>query len=74
MYVGITRARRGLVITHCAKRKKGGENVSCEPSRFLAEMEGSDVRRAGAAETDPDAARAEGQRRLSALKAMLGSK
>ncbi len=74
MYVGITRARRGLVITHCAKRKKGGEHVSCEPSRFLAEMDGGDVKRAGAAEADPNAAKAEGQRRLSALKAMLGNK
>ena len=74
MYVGITRARRGLVITHCAKRKKGGENVSCEPSRFLAEMDGSEVKRAGAPEADPNAAKAEGQRRLSALKAMLGNK
>ncbi|MEW6678177.1 MAG: UvrD-helicase domain-containing protein [Pseudomonadota bacterium] len=73
MYVGITRARRGLVISHCAKRKKGGENVSCEPSRFLAEMDGSDVKRAGAPAADPNAAKAEGQRRLSALKAMLGS-
>jgi ATP-dependent DNA helicase Rep len=73
MYVGITRARRGLVISHCAKRKKGGENVSCEPSRFLAEMDGTDVKRAGAPAADPNAAKAEGQRRLSALKAMLGS-
>ena len=74
MYVGITRARRGLVITHCARRKKGGETVSCEPSRFLTEMDGSEVKRAGAPEADPNAAKAEGQRRLSALKAMLGSK
>jgi len=27
MYVGITRARRGLVITWCGKRKRGGEMV-----------------------------------------------
>ncbi|MCP5278697.1 MAG: UvrD-helicase domain-containing protein [Thiobacillus sp.] len=74
MYVGITRARRGLVITHCAKRKKGGENVPCEPSRFLSELDGGEVKRSGAPETDPNATKAEGQRRLSALKAMLGSK
>jgi ATP-dependent DNA helicase Rep len=74
MYVGITRARRSLVITHCAKRKKGGENVSCEPSRFLAEMDGDEVKRAGVPAADPQATRAEGQRRLSALKAMLGGK
>ena len=48
--------------------------MSFEPSRFLAEMDGSDVKRAGAPAADPNAAKAEGQRRLSALKAMLGQK
>jgi ATP-dependent DNA helicase Rep len=74
MYVGITRARRGLTLTHCAKRKKGGELISCEPSRFLAEMDGEEIKRAAAVEANPEAAKAEGQRRLSALKAMLGGK
>ena len=74
MYVGITRARRGLVITHCAKRKKGGDTVTCEPSRFLTEMDSGEIKRAGAPAADPEAAKAEGQRRLSALKAMLGGK
>ncbi|MBI5330815.1 MAG: UvrD-helicase domain-containing protein [Betaproteobacteria bacterium] len=71
MYVGITRARRGLTITHCSRRKRGGENVSCEPSRFLEELDPDVVRRAGAAEPDQGAAKVEGNRRLSALKAML---
>ncbi len=70
MYVGITRARRGLTITWCERRKKGGESVSCEPSRFLNELDG-EVRRSGAAVTDQNAAKAEGNKRLSALKAML---
>jgi len=74
MYVGITRARRSLVITHCAKRKKGGDTVTCEPSRFLTEMDSGEIKRAGVPTADPEAAKAEGQRRLSALKAMLGGK
>ena len=75
MYVGITRAKRGLVITHCAKRRKGGENVSCEPSRFLAEIDKTELRYAGGVEsTDPNAVKVDGKRRLSALKAMLGTK
>jgi len=73
MYVGITRARRGLVISHCAKRRKGGGTVRCEPSRFLTELDGSEIRRVGGEEEDPAAAKAEGKRRLAALKAMLSS-
>ena len=72
MYVGITRARRGLVITCCGKRKRGGEWVSCEPSRFLNEIDQNEIRRAGAPEKNGSDAREEGRRRLSALKAMLG--
>jgi len=74
MYVGITRAQRGLTISHCKKRKKGGEIVTCEPSCFLAELESSEIRRVGggSGQMADEAGKAEGRRRLSALKAMLG--
>ena len=39
MYVGITRARRTLVVSWTKKRKKGREMVACQPSRFIAEMQ-----------------------------------
>ncbi|SFM36604.1 MULTISPECIES: UvrD-helicase domain-containing protein [Rugamonas] len=39
MYVGITRAQRTLHLTWCKKRKRGGEQVHCDPSRFIKEME-----------------------------------
>ena len=38
MYVGITRAKRTLVVSWTKKRKKGREMVACQPSRFIAEM------------------------------------
>ncbi|MFC5510643.1 UvrD-helicase domain-containing protein [Massilia jejuensis] len=38
MYVGITRAQRTLHITWCKKRKRAGELVHCDPSRFIKEM------------------------------------
>jgi ATP-dependent DNA helicase Rep len=38
MYVGITRAQRSLNVTWCKRRKRAGELVNCEPSRFLKEM------------------------------------
>jgi ATP-dependent DNA helicase Rep len=38
MYVGVTRAQRSLIITHCKKRKRGKEWAAREPSRFLKEL------------------------------------
>src|SRR5690606_34071925 len=42
-YVGITRARRTLTLTFCARRKQYGDYVSCQPSRFLDELPAEDV-------------------------------
>jgi ATP-dependent DNA helicase Rep len=38
MYVGVTRAKRSLHISWCKQRKKNGEKIRIEPSRFLKEM------------------------------------
>ena len=43
LYVGITRARHRLTITHCATRRKFGSVVSCTPSPFLLELRGEGV-------------------------------
>ncbi len=37
-YVGITRAQRTLTLTYCTKRNRYGEEIECEPSRFLEEL------------------------------------
>jgi superfamily I DNA/RNA helicase len=37
-YVGITRARRQLVLLHAQQRKKYGKMLPREPSRFLKEI------------------------------------
>lgn len=37
-YVGITRAQRSLTMTYATKRKKYGEEMACDPSRFLQEL------------------------------------
>ncbi len=70
MYVGITRARKSLTVTYCERRKRAGEWVGCEPSRFIEEM-GSDVRLPG--KPDTEESRQSGSDRLAALKAMLAS-
>ena len=43
LYVGITRARHRLTITHCSTRRKFGSVTSCTPSPFLLELKGEGV-------------------------------
>ena len=38
MYVGITRAQRSLHVSWCKRRKRAGELIHCDPSRFIKEM------------------------------------
>jgi ATP-dependent DNA helicase UvrD/PcrA len=38
-YVGITRAKRNLTITHCASRLKYGSPIPCQPSSFLKDLD-----------------------------------
>jgi ATP-dependent DNA helicase Rep len=68
MYVGITRARKTLTLSYCERRKRGGEWMACEPSRFIAEM-GDDIQQPDGPQSDE--ARQQGSDRLAALKAML---
>ena len=43
LYVGITRARHRLTITHCSTRRKFGSISACSPSPFLLELQGEGV-------------------------------
>lgn len=43
MYVGITRAKYNLILTHCLKRKRCGNWHFPEPSRFIEEMPSEDI-------------------------------
>ena len=73
MYVGVTRAQRSLHLSFCRRRKRAGETVECQPSRFLAELAQEDLRWAAAPVSADEAARekAAGSARLKNLKAML---
>ncbi|MDA8383663.1 MAG: UvrD-helicase domain-containing protein [Betaproteobacteria bacterium] len=68
MYVGITRAQRSLTLSYCRKRKRAGEWVSGEVSRFVDEL-GDELRISGK-ETGPSP-KADAMTRLAGLKAML---
>lgn len=74
MYVGITRAKRTLTLTHCTKRKRQGAWQFPEPSRFIAEMPQEDLRILGRKGGEPLINKAEGRARLAGLSAMLAEK
>jgi ATP-dependent DNA helicase Rep len=67
-YVGITRAKRSLTLTLCAKRKQFGEMLDCAPSRFLDELPYDDVVWQGGPEHDASNAKERGKQTLSSLK------
>jgi len=73
-YVGITRARKTLTFTFSAKRKRGGEMVPREPSRFLAELPADDLEwQGGSRVADPVQRQERGQAHLANLRGMLSS-
>ncbi|MGJ8723530.1 MAG: ATP-dependent helicase [Roseibacillus sp.] len=39
LYVGITRAQERLSLTYCGTRVKWGEEIHCEPSSFIGELD-----------------------------------
>ena len=70
-YVGITRARRTLTMTFCAKRKQFGDFLACTPSRFLDELPGEDVEWEGRENADPVESRNRARATLAGLRNLL---
>lgn len=71
-YVGITRAQRTLTITSCARRKRAGEMMEIEPSRFLQELPEDDLEWHGIGkQVDPEEKQQRGQAHLANLRSML---
>ena len=64
MYVGITRAKQELTITHCIKRKKAGVWHFPEPSRFIDEMPQDDIEILGRKGGKPIISKEEGRAML----------
>ena len=75
-YVGITRAERSLHLSFCRKRRRAGETIECQPSRFLGELAQEDLRWSGTPLPPDEAAKEKvaGSERLKQLKAMLAAK
>ena len=71
-YVGITRAQKELTITYAKHRRRYGEDMECEPSRFLTELPEDEVEwEGGGREVNKVEAKERGRSHLAALKDML---
>lgn len=72
LYVGITRAQKTLALLYAEQRRRWGENIDCEPSRFLAELPMADLEWEGN-DPPPDAETrlARGREQFAGLRALL---
>ena len=71
-YVGITRAKRELVLSYANKRKRYGEEIECKPSRFLDELDEQHIVWEDKIASDPERQEEVGHAHLSAMRALLG--
>ncbi|HYW91398.1 MAG TPA: UvrD-helicase domain-containing protein [Gammaproteobacteria bacterium] len=72
-YVGITRARRSLTLTWARRRRRAGEEVECQPSRFLDELPADELAWEGPGHTvDPGTRIERGRAHLANLREILG--
>ncbi len=74
-YVGITRAQKELMFTLCRERRQYGEQIRCEPSRFLLELPQDDLIWESKQRKPNEQQRMQtGKANVAALRAMLGKK
>ena len=71
-YVGITRAEKSLTMTMARSRKRYGERIVCEPSRFLEELPEDEIEWLGGKASKEKATEDKGRAHLDGLKALLG--
>ena len=70
-YVGITRARKTLCLSHAATRRRYGELLACEPSRFLEELPQDYLDWESKRIATPEEKREQGNAHLANLRSML---
>jgi ATP-dependent DNA helicase Rep len=70
-YVGITRAQRTLTFSYCTHRKKYGDILECQPSRFLAELPEDDLEWINKKQLSSEVIKERGKANLQNLKTML---
>jgi len=72
-YVGITRAKKTLSFSYALRRKRYGEVVTCEPSRFLNELPADDLQWEGkGSNVNPEQKQERGAAHVAHLRNLLG--
>src|SRR5690606_30794451 len=73
MYVGMTRAKRLLQLSHSRRARRYGELVKLDPSRFLAELPDAEVHRIGDnSEQDQSEKQVRAETHMARIAALLG--
>jgi ATP-dependent DNA helicase Rep len=71
-YVGVTRAQKTLTLSFATKRKRYGEMIDCQPSRFIDELPSEDLQWAGeGVEVNKEEQQQRGHAHLANLKSLL---
>lgn len=70
-YVGITRAKRVLTLSYANQRSRFGEQIECQPSRFLDELDPQHIEWEEKVANDPLRRESVGQAHLAAMRALL---
>jgi ATP-dependent DNA helicase Rep len=73
-YVGITRAQQSLTFTRARRRRRFGETVTCEPSRFLSELPNAELHQPDSTKRTDAEARAHGSAQLAALRGLFADR
>ena len=71
LYVGITRAMRGLSLSYALKRRRYGETIECLPSRFLKELPPQELNWDNAQKPTAQERQDSGRKHLAKLKSLL---
>jgi ATP-dependent DNA helicase Rep len=70
-YVGITRAQKLLTFSYCTHRKRHGDLVDCQPSRFLNELPEAELEWTDRKPLDPEVKKERAQASLAQIRSLL---
>jgi ATP-dependent DNA helicase Rep len=72
-YVGITRAMQTLTLSYCKVRRRFGELISCDPSRFLEELPADEIQWDDKIEISEEQKQESGRSHLAKIRAGLSN-
>ena len=70
-YVGITRAQKNLTLSYCTHRKRHGELVGTQPSRFLEELPQEELEWTQRKPLDPEVKKERGMAAFAHMRSLL---